>query len=129
QEYSGIKKIGLNSFFWGQNHTISGCGNLEIGENVHINENAFIRAEGGVIIGDNTHISRNLVLYSINHDYQGDLIPYDNQMIKKEVLIGKNVWIGMNVCVVPGTTIGDGSIIGMGTTVSGDIPPLSIVGS
>jgi len=35
----------------------------------------------------------------------------------------------MNVCIVPGTTIGDGVIVGMGTTVHGEIPPYSIVGS
>lgn len=127
--YKGFKKFGANSFFWGKSHTITGFENFEIGENVHINDNAFIRAEGGVVIGDNTHISRNLVLYSINHDFKGDLIPYNHQMIKKQVIIGKNVWIGTNVCIAPGSIIGDGCIIGMGTTVSGNIPPLSIVAS
>lgn len=125
----GFKSFGKNSFFWGKDHVIGGKEYLEIGENVHINNNSFIQADGGVRIGDNTHISRNLVLYSFNHDFKGDLIPYDNNLIKKEVVIGKNVWIGMNVCITPGTIIGDGCIIGMGTTVSGNIPPLSIVGS
>ena len=127
--YQGLKKIGEGSFFWGKNHTITGRHNLDIGNNVHINDGAYIRAEGGVTIGDNTHISRNMVLYSINHDYKGNLLPYDNNLILKPVVIGKNVWIGMNVCIAPGTTIGDGCIIGMGTTVSGNIPPLSIIGS
>jgi acetyltransferase-like isoleucine patch superfamily enzyme len=127
--YHGFKKIGENSFFWGKNHKITGSQNFDIGNNVHINDGAYIRAEGGVTIGDNTHISRNMVLYSVNHDYKGNLLPYDNNLIHKEVVIGKNVWIGMNVCIVPGTIIGDGCIIGMGTTVSGNIPPLSIVGS
>lgn len=127
--HNKFKMFGPNSFFWGQNHLITGIENFEIGENVHINDNCFIRAEGGVSIGDNTHISRNLVLYSINHDYKGNALPYDNKMIFKEVKIGKNVWIGMNVCIAPGTTIGDGCIIGMGATISGNIPPLSIVGN
>lgn len=35
----------------------------------------------------------------------------------------------MNVCIVPGTTIGDGVIVGMGTTVHGEVPPYSIIGS
>lgn len=124
-----FKKFGPNSFFWGQNHLVTGAENFEIGENVHINDSCFIRAEGGVSIGDNTHISRNLVLYSINHDYKGNALPYDDKMIHKKVSIGKNVWIGMNVCIAPGTTIGDGCIIGMGATISGNIPPLSIVGN
>lgn len=127
--YTGFKEIGPNSFFWGDQHFISGIENLSIGENVHIGNNAFIRAEGGLIIGDNTHISRNLVLYSINHDYTGNVLPYDEKMIHKKVSIGRNVWIGMNVCIAPGTVIGDGCIIGMGTTVSGNISPMSIVAS
>lgn len=127
--YDGFKEIKSNSFFWGEQHFISGRENMEIGENVHIGNNAFIRAEGGVTIGDNTHISRNLVLYSINHDYEGGQLPYDAKMIGKKVSIGRNVWIGMNVCITPGTTIGDGCVVGMGTTVSGIIPPLSIVTS
>lgn len=129
QKYNGFKKLGKGSFFWGKTHLIYGKEYCEIGENVHINDNAFIKAEGGLIIGDNTHISRNLVLYTINHDYKGDLLPYDSNMIKKGVVIGKNVWIGMNVCITPGSNIGDGCIIGMGTTVSGNIPPLSIIAS
>jgi acetyltransferase-like isoleucine patch superfamily enzyme/2-polyprenyl-3-methyl-5-hydroxy-6-metoxy-1,4-benzoquinol methylase len=125
----GIKIIGSNSQFWGDKHTLTAPECVEIGENVHINNNSYIRAEGGVSIGDNTHISRNLVLYSINHDFNGEAIPYDDKMIKKRVIIGRNVWIGMNVCITPGTIIGDGAIIGMGTVVSGEVPPLSIVGS
>lgn len=102
---------------------------VEIGNNVHVNENAFIRAEGGLVIGDNTHISRNLVIYTMNHNYEGDSLPYDERKILKPVTIGKNVWIGMNVVIVPGVIIGDGAIIGMGAIVSKDVSPLAIVGS
>jgi acetyltransferase-like isoleucine patch superfamily enzyme len=106
-----------------------GVEHVEIGRNVHIGENAFIRAEGGLTIGDNTRISRNLVLYTMNHRYEGLRLPYDDGRDHAAVTIGKNVWIGMNVCITPGTIIGDGVVVGMGTTVSGTVPPLSIIGS
>lgn len=109
--------------------SITGIEKCDLGNNIHIGANAFIRAQGGLRIGDNTHISRNLVLYTINHQYIGDRLPYDERLVKKEVVIGKNVWVGMNVCIAPGTTIGDGAIIGMGTVVSGDVPALSIIGN
>ena len=96
---------------------MSGAENANIGNNVHIGNNAFIRADGGLTIGDNTRISRNLVLYTVNHRYTGDLLPFDAHSIRKPVTIGRNVWIGMNVCITPGTTIGDGAVVGMGTTV------------
>jgi acetyltransferase-like isoleucine patch superfamily enzyme len=108
---------------------VSGAQFIEIGENVHLGENAFIRAEGGLMIGDNTHISRNLVLYTVNHQYKGACLPYDQTTVKKAVAIGRNVWIGMNVCITPGSKIGDGSIIAMGAVISGEVPPLSIVGN
>lgn len=125
---SKLKKRGQNLHIFGSAY-VSGAEHMEVGNNVHIGENAFIRASGGLKIGDNTFISRNLVLYTVNHQYHGDRLPFDSTSIKKPVEIGRNVWIGMNVCIAPGTKIGDGAIIGMGAVISGEIPPLSIVGN
>jgi len=99
-----------------------------IGNNVHIGNNAYFASEGGLVIGDNTHISRNVVIYTVNHNYQGKALPYDSTVIQKPVLIGKNVWIGMNVSIAPGVHIGDGAIVGIGAVVARDVPPYSIVG-
>ena len=101
---------------------------VSVGDNIHIGRNCFIRGEGGLTIGSNTIISRNLVLYTVNHRYEGDRIPYDEVLEKKPVVIGNNVWIGMNVCIAPGTNIGDGAIIALGSVVSGTIQPGEIVG-
>jgi maltose O-acetyltransferase len=103
----------------------SGHYHINIGANVHIGNNAHIRGEGGLYIGDNTHISRNLVLYTVNHNFEGESLPSDAELIMKEVYIGKNVAIGMNVCITPGTTIDDGAVIGMGAIVSGHVPKLA----
>ena len=116
-----IKKIGKCVRFNGIS-TITGLENIEIGNNVHIGNNAFIRGEGGLFIGDNTHISRNLVLYTINHNYEGKLLPYDNTYRYRKVVIEKNVWIGMNVVILPGAYIEEGAIIGAGAVVAGRVP-------
>lgn len=108
---------------------VSAPNNLHVGNNVHINSNAFLRAEGGLFIEDNVHISRNLVVYTMNHDYEGECLPYDAGKMLKPVRIGKNVWIGMNVVIAPGVTIGEGAIIGMGAVVARDVAPLAVVGS
>jgi maltose O-acetyltransferase len=108
---------------------IFGHGHISIGNNIHIGEGAYIRGEGGLTIGDNTHISRNLLLYTHNHRYDGERIPYDETRVLKPVSIGRNVWIGMNVIITPGSNIGDGAIIGMGTVVCGNVPSLAIIGS
>lgn len=112
----------------GTDLTITAPHRLWLGDNVHIGRHAWIRAEGGLKIGSHTHISRNVTIYTINHDYQGVRLPYDETLVQKPVTIGENVWIGMNVSIAPGTDIGDGAIIAMGACVSGKVPPLAIVG-
>lgn len=107
----------------------SGFEKAVIKKNVHIGDNVFIRANGGLFIGENTHISRNFVCYTMNHDYEGERLPIDDNDVYKPVHIGKNVWIGMNVVVAPGTIIEDGVIVGAGCVVSGHVPELSIIGN
>ena len=103
--------------------------NIVLGENVHIGEGAFIRAKGGLTIGSNTVISRNVLIYTQDHDVQGETLPFGDRLSLRPVTIGANVWMGMNVCITPGTTIGDGAIVGMGTVVSGDVPPMAVIAS
>lgn len=108
---------------------ITGHAKLEISKNVHIGRNFFIRANGGLSIGANTHISHQLTVYTINHDYNGALLPYDSNYISRPVHIGENVWIGFGVTILPGCRIGDGAIIGAGSVLTGDIGKGSIVGA
>ena len=121
-----LKRCGEGVCFYGDIR-FTGPKQAELGDNVHIGNNAFIRAEGGLFIGDHAHISRNFLLYTMSHRTDGERIPYDEGWVEKPVHIGANVWIGMNVTIAPGTRIGDGAIIGMGTTVSGEVPPMAIV--
>lgn len=122
-----IQSCGFNVKFNGQVF-ISNRHSISIGNNVHIGNNAFLKTEGGLTIGDNTHISRNVTIYTVNHEYNGVVLPYDSDIQLKPVSIGRNVWIGMNVNIIPGVRIGDGAIIGLGSTVTKDVPPLSIAG-
>lgn len=102
---------------------------LEVQDNVHIGNNAYIDARGGIIIGANTHISRNFVVHSANHRYEGKYLPYDETYEVRPTIIERNVWIGTNVVVIPGVSIGEGAIIGAGAVVTKDVPPLAIFGS
>ncbi|SDL10825.1 Acetyltransferase (isoleucine patch superfamily) [Salinimicrobium catena] len=116
-----IGYMGKEVFFNGLINLIFPEG-LSLGNNVHIGKNAHFDCRGGVVIGDHTHISRNVTIYSTNHDYEGDLIPYNSDLICNSVIIGKGVWIGMNVSILPGVKIGDGAIIAMGSVISKDVP-------
>lgn len=121
-----VEKRGEHCVFegFGRMYEVS---NISIGEHVFVGRNFFIRAAGGVEIGSYTHISRNVTIHTVNHNTEGELLPYDKIENKKKVKIGKYVWIGMNACILPGVTIGDGAVIGMGTIVSKDVQAGDIV--
>lgn len=123
---SRVKNVGKDLRVHGFCHIVQPH-NLEIGSYVRIGAGGHINCLGGVEIGDNVQISRNVVIYSANHDYQGDAIPYDDSYRLGKVKIGDSVWIGMGVKILPGVTIGEGAIIGMGTVVSKDVPPMAIL--
>lgn len=123
-----LQSVGSGVHLNGQKWVFRGGSNIVIGNNVHIEDNAYIMGEGGLIIGDNTHISRNVTIYTTNHKYNGSALPYDYIQIHKPVIIQENVWIGMNVSIVPGIKIGRGAIVGMGTVVNRDVDDYEIVG-
>lgn len=101
---------------------------LQLGKNIHIGRHSAIMADGGVTIGDNVVISFNCVLWSIDHRYEGDSLPYDKARIRRPIVIHDNVWIGRNVIVRGGVTIGEGAVVAMGSVVTQDVPPLALVG-
>lgn len=102
---------------------------ITIGKHVVINGNCYINAEGGVEIGSYCHIGKGLTIFSSNHNYRSDrLIPYDEIVLLKPVIIKDCVWIGANVTIVPGITVGEGVVIGSGAVVTKDIPDYAIVG-
>ena len=100
-----------------------------LGNNVHIGARGYFHTNGGLSIGDNTHISRDVTIYTTNHNYQGEALPYDATSRKRPVLIERNCWIGMGVMIRPGITIGEGAIVGIGTVVTRNVAPFEIVGS
>lgn len=100
---------------------------LVLGDYVSIGRNAFMRCAGEIRIGSYTHISRNVTIHTVNHNIDGELLPYDRSEHVSPVTVGRYVWIGMNVNILPGVCIGDGAVIGMGTTVSKNVPDGAIV--
>ncbi len=108
---------------------VYGAEQMEVGDNVFINRDAVIRAQGGLTIGDNVVIARNVTIYTYNHNFRGQALPFDQTSVYEPVTIGDNVWIGINVTIVPGVQVGEGAIIAAGAVVSRDVPPLAIVGS
>lgn len=102
--------------------------NIIIEQNVYIGPHAWIAGKGYIEIKSGTIIGPRIKIHTTNHNYEGNMLPYDNVLINKNVVIGRNCWIGSDVIIVPGVTIGEGCIIGTGSVVTKPIPPYSIVG-
>jgi len=107
---------------------IWGESNLHFAGRAHIGRGTEIMADGGVWIGDNVVISFNCVLWSVDHRYEGESLPYDKARIRRPIRIGDNVWIGRNAIIRGGVTIGEGAVVAMGSVVTRDLPPLAVVG-
>ena len=120
-----FKKCGNKILFIGIPF-ITGINKIELGNNINFGQKLYIRGEGGLIIEDNCFFASNVTIYTFNHNYQGELLPFDYKDIPDKVIIKKNVWVGRNVSILPGVTIGEGAIIGMGSVVVKDIPPCAI---
>lgn len=107
------------------------CTNYEkinIDDYVYIGPNSKFYGGGGLKIGQNTIIGNDVKILTTNHNYKGDMLPYDGDAINKDVVIGENVWIASFAFILPGVHIGDGAIIAGGSVVTKDVPKCAIVG-
>lgn len=95
----------------------------------HCNFNGMqILGGGKVLIGNYFHSGTECMIITQNHNYEGEMIPYDNTYVYKNVEIGECVWFGNRVTVTGNVKIGEGAIIAAGSVVCKDVPPLAIVG-
>lgn len=87
-----------------------------------------VLGRGKVVFGNFFHSGTECMIITQNHNYEGDLIPYDNTYIYKNITIGDCVWFGNRVIITGNVNIGEGAIIAAGSVVCKDVPPLAIVG-
>ena len=102
--------------------------NLKIGGSLYIGPGAWFSLFGELNIGKNTILGPRVKIHTANHNYEGDLIPYDGGIVVKNVSIGSNVWIGADVIILPGVNISDGCVIAAGSVVTKDVPKYAVVG-
>ena len=123
--------IKYKGYFRGQDfHHSFICDNytgLKYGLRCYVGPFCHFDAKGGIVLEDYCIIGPHVKIWSYNHNFKSEVIPYGGDDILKRVVIGKGSWIGIGAIILPGSIIGEGSIIGAGAIVSGIIPPFSIV--
>ena len=95
---------------------------------VYIGDSAWMELRGFLYLGKGTIIGPRLKVHTANHNWNGDMLPYDDIYIVKDVHIGRNVWIGSDVSIMAGVSIGDGVVIAANSVVTKDVPPLTLIG-
>lgn len=100
---------------------------LKLGSNISIHSLCYIDAQGEIEIGNDVSIAHNVSILSFEHDFSDVNKPIkDAPCIGKKIVIENDIWIGAGVRILGGVTIGTGSIIGAGAVVTKDIPPKSV---
>ena len=97
-----------------------------IGNNVHMN-GLKIYGSGKAQFRNNFHSGKNIKIYTIEHIYEYDHLPFGHGYKISDVIIGDNVWLGDNVSLIAPVEIGEGAVIGFGSMVRGDVPDLAVV--
>ncbi len=93
-------------------------GDVKLGKGVSVWYNAVIRSdEGEIIVGENTNIQDNAVLHAKTTVGKGCTIGHS--AIVHGCTVGNNVLIGMGSIVLNGAVIGDNCIVGAGAVVTG----------
>ncbi|MDE5832502.1 MAG: acyltransferase [Desulfovibrio sp.] len=135
---------------FGSGLTISGMGNISLGNGCRIGRLAFLTANSGkMILGDNvsvspcahlsadngyievgakTAIGPGVVIRAANHAFDRlDAPIMDQGHTPGQVIIGEDVWIGANCVITPDTRVGKGAVVGAGAVVTRNVAPFSIV--
>ncbi len=102
--------------------------NLILEGDNYIAPGCWFSLRGKLTVGANSIIGPRTKVHTSNHNYEGDMLPYDDIYLVRDVIIGKNVWIGADVTIMPGVKIGDGAVVAACACVTKDVPPLAIVG-
>ena len=132
-----VKNVPFKSFVWlrrtlyrpffkkmGSNVRIMDCvtikypSEIEIGDNVTINEYAYIVGLGGLSVGDQCMIGAGSKITSSTHRTDSCDASMASQGLKcEQVLIGDDVFLGFDVKVMPGVKVGNGCIVGAGAVL------------
>lgn len=93
-----------------------------LGARSWIGDNVVLYSLGEIEIGHNAVISQNAYLCTGSHDYTKPSF----DIYAKKITVEPEAWIASDVFVAPGVRIGRGAVIGVRSTVLHDMPPMMV---
>lgn len=101
---------------------------IELGAHTFLGRGVQIDANKCVSIGSGGLIAPGVFITDHNHSLARGKPMFEQHCVTAPVSIGSDVWIGANAVILPGVHIGDGAVVAAGAVVTGDVPPLAMVG-
>ena len=126
--FAGSVEIG-DSCFFGANVHISSSKNavLKVGNDVSVNQGAFIVCRESIVIGDKCRVGEYVSIRDNDHEWRDHRLPIMQQgFYCSNVVIGEDVWVGRGAVICKGVHIGKGAVIGAGAIVTKNIPSYSV---
>ena len=116
-----FKKCGKN-FIAEMNIQFNFGQNIEVGDDVFINRDAFFDSKGGITIGNYCGMGERVMVVTHSHS-ESD---HEKRTYAK-VVIGDFVKIYSDAMILPGVTIGDQAIVAARSLVTRDVEPNMVV--
>lgn len=100
------------------------AGNIRIGEDTIIGENAVLDGRDKLVIGSHVDIASEVMIYNAEHAINDSGFKATTSPVE----IGEYVFIGPRAIILPGVKIGKGAVVGAGAVVTKDVSEFMIVG-
>jgi len=102
-------------------------GEMVIGDDVWIGQQAFFHSAGGLFIGDRVGVGPGVRIITAFHRDEGWSKPIlDSTLEFAPVTVGADCDLGVGAVILPGVTIGRGVQIGAGAVVTENIPDYAV---
>ena len=96
--------------------------NIEVGDDVFINRNAFLDSKGGIEIGNSVGLGERVMIFT--HSYSESV---HSERTYAPVVIGDFVKVYSEAMILPGVTLGEQSIVAAKSMVTKDVEPNTVV--
>ncbi|MBU1672806.1 MAG: acyltransferase [Actinobacteria bacterium] len=116
-----FKKCGQN-FIAEMNIQFNFGHNIEVGDDVFINRDAFFDSKGGITIGNYCGMGERVMIFTHSHSESDH-----RERTFAKVVIGDFVKVYSGAMILPGVTIGDQAIVAARSLVTRDIEPNMVV--
>ena len=102
-------------------------GDIKVGPRGFIGRGSVVVSRESILIGADALIAEYVTIRDQDHGTSESELPYNKQGLPTAPIeIGENVWLGCKVTVLRGVRVGKGCVVGANSLVSRDLPAATV---